>query len=117
MGGRDAGFIILVRSAIPHRSNDEDHLGLSVLTKAKRWCHEDEYRIVLPGVPESQLVVPHNGPGSVPMGRYLKVPSESLLGAIFGNRGQYSRLQASSVTDPRALAHPAIFQSRYASPE
>lgn len=67
------------------RWNDEDHLRLSFLTKAKHWTHEDEYRIVLPEVPEAHLaVVPHNGTGSTPLGRYLKVPDESLLGVIFG---------------------------------
>jgi hypothetical protein len=67
------------------RWNDEDHLRLCFLTKAKHWCHEDEYRIVLPEVPESHLtVVTHNGKGPVPMGRYLQVPRHALRGVIFG---------------------------------
>lgn len=31
-----------------------------------------------------KALVPHNGSGPAPLGRYLRIPDESLLGVIFG---------------------------------
>lgn len=65
--------------------NDEDHLRLAFLTKAKHWGHEDEYRIVLPAsLGANPALVPHNGNGKTPLGQYLKVPEAALRGVIFG---------------------------------
>lgn len=63
-----------------------DTLRLSLLTKATAWSYEEEYRVVLPreGVVEPLQIVPHNGKGSPPRGRYLIVPRDALMGVIFG---------------------------------
>lgn len=59
---------------------------LALLTKAQFWQHEDEYRIIVPRVdaPEHFTIVPHNGNGQQPRGRFLRVDPESIVGVIFG---------------------------------
>lgn len=65
----------------------QDMLRLSFLTKADFWKHEDEYRLMLPAgdYPDRFTVVPHNGAGKAPNGRYLKLPANALVGVIFGS--------------------------------
>ena len=67
------------------RWDELDHVTLSFLMKSDQWTHEDEYRVVVPPVIPSYLtIVPHNGTGKAPLGRYLKIPADALLGVIFG---------------------------------
>jgi hypothetical protein len=61
-------------------------LKASFLTKADHWLHEQEYRVILPRTSAPHLfdVVPYAGPGTAPMGRYLRIPPGALLGVVFG---------------------------------
>jgi hypothetical protein len=56
-------------------------------TKARHWQHEGEYRILLPQTkaPAHFTEVEHNGVGKKGLGRYLKVPTNAIIGIIFGN--------------------------------
>ena len=68
------------------RWKEQNLVKLSLLTKASFWEHEDEYRIVLPRTeaPQHFTSVPHNGKGEAPIGRYLQVDPETIIGVIFG---------------------------------
>ena len=67
------------------RWDELNHLKLSFLMKSDKWTHEDEYRVVLPpNAPAHLTVVPHNGNGPPLLGRYLKIPTDALIGVIFG---------------------------------
>ena len=91
------------------RWNDEDHLRLAFLTKAKHWGHEDEYRIVLPAsLGVNSAVVPHNGNGKAPLGQYLKVPKTALRGVIFG-AGMSGRDRQRLVSLAREFRRPLQF--------
>lgn len=63
-----------------------DTVKASLLTKGSHWEHEDEYRILLPRThaPEVFTIVPHNGRGPAPLGRYLKIDPSLVKGIIFG---------------------------------
>jgi hypothetical protein len=66
------------------RWDELDHVTLSFLMKSDKWTHEDEYRVVVPpAAPEHLTIVPHNGSGSLPQGRYLKIPTDALIGEFF----------------------------------
>jgi len=77
-------------------------LKASLLTKADHWHHEQEYRVILPRTSAPNLfdVVPYAGPGTPPMGRYLKIPPGALLGVVFG------------VWTPRSIAGTIVRMAR-----
>lgn len=60
---------------------------LVVLTKAKFWVHEREYRLIVPARPSPVFAtVAYNGidKARAPQGRYLKIDPECLTGIVFG---------------------------------
>ena len=68
-----------------HEGDHAQLLKLSLLTKASYWSHEDEYRIVLRREAWKETeIVPHNGRGPAPAGRYVRIPPRALVGVILG---------------------------------
>lgn len=68
------------------RWKEQDILKLSFLTKAAYWAHQEEYRIILPkaDAPDLFKVVPHDGKGNPPHGRFLRVERQAIIGVVFG---------------------------------
>jgi hypothetical protein len=76
------------------RWKELDLVRLSLLTKAKHWLHEGEYRILVPEreAPDRFQVVPHNGNGPKGAGKYIRVPPEAIVGVIFGHDMMHSEM-------------------------
>lgn len=68
------------------RWKEQDVTALSILRKARFWQHENEYRLLVPREPPAEIyrVIPHNGKGAVPRGRFLAIPREAVTGIVFG---------------------------------
>ncbi|MGC3982801.1 MAG: DUF2971 domain-containing protein [Steroidobacteraceae bacterium] len=67
------------------RWKELDLIRLSHLVKAKFWSHEDEYRIMIPATPSEKFpTVPYAGSAPAPLGKFLKIDREGIIGVIFG---------------------------------